>query len=175
MKNNRMQANQNSNGFQPIRRDSRKRKTEISLRLTSMIDMFTILLVFLLKNFSTEGQVISVAQDLKLPISTAEKPPEVTSAIAITEDLLMLDGKSIVAVNRLEQDEKLIIPELFAELKQLRSLNERVGAISSSFSFTGKISIQADRELPYLVIKKIMFTCGQAGYNDMLLTVNKPD
>ncbi|HEX9972786.1 MAG TPA: biopolymer transporter ExbD [bacterium] len=175
MKNNRMQANQNRNGFQPIRRDSRKRKTEINLRLTSMIDMFTILLVFLLKNFSTEGQVISVSQDLKLPVSTAEKPPEVTSVIAITEELLLLDGKSIVAVDRLAQDEKLLIPELFAELKQLRNLNERMGAISSSISFTGKISIQADRELPYLVIKKIMFTCGQVGYNDMLLTVNKPD
>jgi len=170
-----MQANQNRNGFQPIRRDSRKRKTEINLRLTSMIDMFTILLVFLLKNFSTEGQVISVSQDLKLPVSTAEKPPEVTSVIAITEELLLLDGKSIVAVDRLAQDEKLLIPELFAELKQLRNLNERMGAISSSISFTGKISIQADRELPYLVIKKIMFTCGQVGYNDMLLTVNKPD
>ena len=170
-----MQANQNNNGFQPIRRNSRKKRGVITLRLTSMIDMFTILLVFLLKNFSTEGQVISVSQDLKLPVSTAEKPPEVTSVIAITEELLLLDGKSIVAVDRLAQDEKLLIPELFAELKQLRNLNERMGAISSSISFTGKISIQADRELPYLVIKKIMFTCGQVGYNDMLLTVNKPD
>lgn len=170
-----MQANQNSNSFKPISRGARKKKSEISLRLTSMIDMFTILLVFLLKNFSAEGQIISVAEDLKLPVSTAEKPPEVASVIAITENILLLDGKSLVDVASLTQSEKLIIPELFAELKKLRSLSERVGALSSTISFTGKISIQADRELPYLVIKKIMFTCGQVGFNDMLLTVSKPD
>jgi len=165
----------NNNGFQVIKRAGRRKRGDFSLRLTSMIDMFTILLVFLLKNFSTEGQIITVAPDLKLPVSTAQKAPEVASVIAITENLVLLDGKRVTEVKDLMIDEKLIIPELFAELKKLRSLSERVGELSSSFGFTGKISIQADRELPYLVIKKIMFTCGQVGFNDMLLNVNKPD
>jgi biopolymer transport protein ExbD len=140
-----------------------------------MIDMFTILLVFLLKNFSAEGQIISVSPDLKLPVSTAQKPPEVASVIAITENLLMLDGKPVIEVNNLMIGEQLIIPELHSELRKIRSLSEKVGELSSSMTFTGKISIQADRELPYIVIKKIMFTCGQVGFNDMLLAVNKPD
>ena len=49
--------------------------SSFTLRLTSMIDMFTILLVFLLQSFSAEGEIMSVAQDLRLPESSAETPP----------------------------------------------------------------------------------------------------
>lgn len=170
-----MQTLRNNDGFKVIKRSAKRKGADSSLRLTSMIDMFTILLVFLLKNFSAEGQIISVSPDLKLPVSTAQKPPEVASIIAITENLVLLDGKPVVDAKNLMIGEQLIIPELYSELKKIRSLNEKVGEISSSIAFTGKISIQADRELPYIVIKKIMFTCGQVGFNDMLLAVNKPD
>ena len=70
---------------------------------------------------------------------------------------------------------KLLIPELTNELKKLRLLSEKVGEINANMGFTGKISIQGDRDLPYLIIKKIMFTCGQVGYNEMMLAVSKPD
>ncbi|HDK36010.1 MAG TPA: hypothetical protein ENG82_03790, partial [Bacteroidetes bacterium] len=59
----------------------RKRTVTFTLRLTSMIDMFTILLVFLLKNYATENQIPVVANDLRLPSSTALKAPETTSVI----------------------------------------------------------------------------------------------
>jgi biopolymer transport protein ExbD len=170
-----MQTLRNNDGFKVIKRSAKRRRADVSLRLTSMIDMFTILLVFLLKNFSAEGQIISVSPDLKLPVSTAQKPPEVASVIAITQNLVLLDGKPVVEARNLMIGEQLIIPELYSELKKIRRLNEKVGEISSSIAFTGKISIQADRELPYIVIKKVMFTCGQVGFNDMLLAVNKPD
>ena len=153
----------------------RKKSTQIPLKLTSMIDMFVILLVFLLKSYSAEGQIMSVAPDLRLPESTAEKTPQTTSIIAITHDLIMLDGKQIGNVSEVVQSNTLDIPELRNALNQLRQLSEKVGEIQSDMGFAGKISIQGDRDLPYLVIKKIMFTCGQIGYNDMLLAVSKPD
>jgi biopolymer transport protein ExbD len=140
-----------------------------------MIDMFTILLVFLLKSYSAEGQIMSVAPDLRLPESIAQKAPQTTSIIAITNDFILLDGKQVTTVSQVISNNKLLIPELLTELKKLRLLSEKVGEIHSNMGFTGTISLQGDRELPYLVIKKIMFTCGQIGYNDMLLTVIKPD
>lgn len=118
---------------------------------------------------------MSVAPDLKLPESTAQKAPQTTSIVAITEEAILLDGKKLTTVDRVMSNKELIIPELLNELQRLKSLSERVGELSSDMGFTGKISIQGDRELPYLIIKKIMFTCGKVGYNDMLLAVNKPD
>ncbi len=154
-----------------------KRSTQISLKLTSMIDMFTILLVFLLKSYSAEGQIMSVAPDLKLPESTAQKAPQTVSIIAVTHDLLLLDGYEVAKVNDIMRSNQNLIPLLLKELKKKRDLSERLGDISSSagIGFTGKISIQGDRELPYLVIKKIMFTCGKIGFNDIMLAVTKPD
>jgi biopolymer transport protein ExbD len=171
-----MQRQQNGIlNFQPLAGMRTKRNTQVTLKLTSMIDMFTILLVFLLKSYSAEGQIMSVAPDLRLPESIAQKAPQTTSIIAITNDFILLDGKQVTTVSQVISNNKLLIPELLTELKKLRLLSEKVGEIHSNMGFTGTISLQGDRELPYLVIKKIMFTCGQIGYNDMLLTVIKPD
>lgn len=171
-----MQTKQNGIlNFQPLVSSRTKRNTQVALKLTSMIDMFTILLVFLLKSYSAEGQIMSVAPDLRLPESTAQKAPQTTSIIAITNDFILLDGKQITTVNQVMSNNKLLIPELLNELNKLKQLSEKVGEIHSNMGFTGTISIQGDRELPYLVIKKIMFTCGQVGYNDMMLAVTKQE
>ena len=140
-----------------------------------MIDMFTILLVFLLKSYSAEGQIMSVSPDLKLPESTAQKAPQTTSIIAVTQNLVLLDGHQIATVEQIMNSNSNLIPPLLNELQKKRNLSEKVGEISADIGFTGKISIQADKELPYLIIKKIMFTCGRVGYNDIMFAVTKPD
>lgn len=167
-----------SNDFTFHVADSRrnKRTAQITLKLTSMIDMFTILLVFLLKSYSAEGEIMSVSPDLKLPESTAQKSPHTASIIAITKDLILMDGHEVAKVSEAIKSRQNLIPQLLTDLKRKRHISERVGALSTAdIGFKGKISIQGDRELPYLVIKKIMFTCGQAGFNDIMLAVTKPD
>ena len=138
-----------------------------------MIDMFTILLVFLLKSFSAEGQIMTVASDLKLPESTAQKPPQAASVIAITTDWILLDGEKIVPVSEVVSSNQMLISGLANGLKNQRVISESVGEISADMGFTGQISIQGDRDIPYQLLKKVMFTCGQIGYNDILLAVTK--
>jgi len=153
-----------------------KRTTQITLKLTSMIDMFTILLVFLLKSYSAEGEIMSVSPDLKLPESTAQKSPQTASIVSVTEDLILMDGHEVAKISDVLRSDQNLIPQLMNDLKRKRQISEQVGAISTTdIGFTGKISIQADRELPYLIIKKIMYTCGQVGFNDIMLAVTKPD
>ncbi len=166
----------NNNGgatFHAVSSKRRRKSTQFSLKLTSMIDMFTILLVFLLKSYSAEGQIMSVAPDLRLPESTAQKLPQTTSIIAITQDVILLDGHRVTTVDEVMKNQNLLIPELLSELRAKRNLSEQVGKLTTDMGFTGKISIQGDRTLPYLIIKKIMFTCGQVGFNDIMLAVNK--
>lgn len=151
----------------------KKRPIQFTLKLTSMIDMFTILLIFLLKSFSAEGQIMTVAPDLQLPESTAQKPPQSVSVIAVTNEWILLDGKQIVPVSEVILSKQLLIPRLAKELKNLRVISEKVGEISADMGFTGKISIQGDKQIPYQLLKSVMYTCGQIGYNDMLLAVMK--
>lgn len=161
--------------FRPLRIKRRNRSTDVGLKLTSMIDMFTILLVFLLKNYSAEGHIMSVAPDLRLPESTAQKSPQVTSIIAVSQEWILLDGKKVVTVARVLNDNTLMIPELLNELDRLRRTSERMGEFNANMGFTGNISLQGDKELPYQIIKKVMFTCGQIGYNDIVLNVTRQD
>jgi len=161
--------------FHVVSAKRRKKSNGLTLKLTSMIDMFTILLVFLLKNFSAQGEIMAVSPDLKLPESTAQKPPQSASIIAVTEDVILMDGHQVATVREVLNSNQNLIAGLMNDLTQKRELSEKVGAISTNVGFTGKISIQGDKELPYLVIRKIMFTCGKVGFNDIMLAVTKPD
>ncbi len=150
----------------------RARKGAFKLRLTSMIDMFTILLVFLLKSYSAEGQIVTITEDLRLPESTAQTPPRVTSVISITAEWILVDGRPITRVDPIQQSDNLLIAPLRTELVRLRSMSEGIGSLSDQMTgFRGNIAIQADKEMTFDLIKKIMLTCGKVGYNDMLLTV----
>jgi len=165
----------NETDFRPLKIKRRNRSTDVGLKLTSMIDMFTILLVFLLKNYSAEGHIMSIAPDLRLPESTAQKSPRVTSVIAVSQEWILLDGKKIAPVAQVMNDNTLIIPALLNELKRLRGMSEKMGELNANMGFTGNISLQGDKELPYQIIKKVMFTCGQIGFNDIVLNVTRPE
>lgn len=142
------------------------------LRLTSMIDMFTILLVFLLKSYSAEGQIMTITQDLRLPESTSHKPPATMSVIAITQEWLLVDGRPIRKIDAILSDSDLIIPSLEQELLKLRKMSEGIGELSSNMQgFRGSIAIQGDRDITFDLLKRIMLTSGRVGYNNMHLAV----
>jgi biopolymer transport protein ExbD len=153
----------------------RKRTGSFTLRLTSMIDLFTILLVFLLKSFSAEGEIMSVAKDLHLPVSTAQKPPRATPILVVTNDWIILDGNPVEKVSTILADQRIVITKLLSELQKIRSFSESLGQLDVNMGFKGEITIQGDKEIPFEVLKKVMFTCGQIGYNNMLLAVNKEE
>lgn len=147
--------------------------SSFTLRLTSMIDMFTILLVFLLKSFSVEGEIVSVAKDLRLPESTAQTPPKASPMLVVTQDWIILDGKPVAKVaGVLKQEDNLIAP-LRSRLADIHAFAAKLGELDAHMGFKGEITIQGDREIPFALLKKIMFTCGQEGFNNMLLAVNQ--
>ncbi len=156
-------------------RGKRRRAPTFTLRLTSMIDMFTILLVFLLKSFSAEGQIMTVAKDLRLPESTAQKPPETASVIVVTRDWILLDGNKVTRTQDVAAAKSVLIKPLHDRLVQLRRLTEKIASLSPDMQFTGNIAIQGDKAIPFEVLKKIMYTCGSVGYNNMLLAVTRKD
>jgi len=149
--------------------------SSFTLRLTSMIDMFTILLVFLLQSFSAEGEIVSVAKDLRLPESTAQTQPKASPILVITDEWIILDGSPVVLVADIVNTEQNLIQPLRKRLERIRSFSVSLGALDAKMGFTGNITIQGDREIPFMLLKKIMFTCGQEGFNNMLLAVNQKE
>ena len=152
----------------------RKRPLDLQLRLNSMMDMFTILLVFLLKSFSAEGQLATVTQDLRLPESTSTRMPKVSPIVSVTKEWIILDDKPLVKLVDLKAGDGLVIPELDKALAFARSVAEQIGQQDVSLGFHGIVDIMADRETPFMIVKRVMFTCGKNGYNNMQLAVYGP-
>lgn len=161
-----------NHSFNLLRRVRREKRPTFALQLTSMIDMFTILLVFLLKSFSAEGQMVTLTRDLRLPESSSQQAPRVLSVIAVTQEWILLDGRPVLRLSQITPQSPLVIAPLREELLRLRSISEGIASLSSDLQgFRGSISIQADRDLPFEILKRIMVTAGQVGYANLHLTV----
>lgn len=151
-------------------RKARRGSGEVRLQLTSMMDMFTILLVFLLKTYSTQGQLINPSQDLTLPSSKVQSPPEVGLDVTVSADWILVNGKPVEQTSVLEGIDGFIIPKLQESLnvfaKEGRTLEEQYGT-----KFSGKVTVQGDKNMPYDMLIKILATCGQSDFPNMRLVV----
>ncbi len=127
-------------------------------QLTSLIDVMTILLVFLIKSFSVEGNLITPSDDLVLPVSTSDKPPKQQCTIEITNKAIIGDGEVIAKLDDIAQSDSLLIEPLFKWMKMK-------GAHCGDTTKGKELMIQCDRELPYSNVKRVMYSCSKAGYN----------
>lgn len=139
---------------------------DMKLNLNSMMDMFTIILLFLLKVYATEGQMVNPSEDLTLPNSDIENVTPVSLDLAISKEWLVLNEKPLIKIAELLDSKRIFIPELQAELdryaKEAERMQERYGQ-----QFSGSITIQGDKELPYKILVKVMATCGRSKYPNM--------
>ena len=145
----------------------------VKLTLTSMVDMFTLIVVFLLKNYSAQGQMVTPAQGLLLPSSSVEKSAGEALSVKISEKTIMVENSIVVdepAYRALLAQKDFMIEPLFKVLSE-HSKSARQSAEILKTEFSGRISIQGDVAIPYNVLTRVMYTCGQAGYPIMNLVV----
>lgn len=142
-------------------------------QLTSLVDVMTILLIYLLKSFSSEGEIITVSKDLMLPESSAQKQPKQTVVLIINNSHIIAEEIYITTVDKVLASDELIIPELNQWLAMRKKETEKIAKYSSSVTFKGEVTIQADKRIRFRLLKKIMYTCGQQEYNNFSLAVLK--
>ncbi len=149
-----------------------KRNTYADLNLTSLVDMLTILVVFLLQLFSASGELLTVQKNIKLPDAKNFKDLESAPIIAISADAVTLDGRSVASAEQLKKDESADwkIVDLH---DQLVTLKNNFKLLHPSDPFTGMVNVQADKNVDFKVIKKVMYTCGQAGYANVNFAVQQ--
>lgn len=133
-------------------------------QLTSLIDVMTILLVFLIKSFSVEGHIVTPSPDLQLPLSSSNKPPRPACTIEITQQNILSEGQIIASTSEIEQSESLLVPPLHDWMVVKR-------AQCADTTVAPEVLIQSDREMPFAVVKRVMYTCSKAGFSDFSVLV----
>jgi biopolymer transport protein ExbD len=146
----------------------KRHRSQGALNLVSLMDIFTILVFFLLVN-SSEVETLPNAKDLQLPESLAEKKPEESVVIMIGEVDILVQGSPVVKV----ADVLALDGNDIAPLRQaLKSQNDRVLRRAARDDIAGReVTILGDKETPYNVLKKVMATCTAADYGQISLAV----
>jgi len=139
-----------------------------ALNLVSLMDIFTILVFFLLVN-SSDVEVLPNAKDLQLPESIAEQKAKETVVILIGEENILVQGTPVAAVKDVMALKGNDIPALRQALK---SQNDRVLRREAQEDIAGReVTIMGDKDIPYRLLKKVMATCTASDYGQISLAV----
>ncbi len=158
--------------FAPSRSKKHDTKKEGELNMNSMMDMMTIILLFLLKSFSTDGALVAPSQDLTLPTSFQTEKPKKELNVAISQDAIIVNDIPILSLSSLHPEE-MMIPALNSKLAEYAQKEKQL-ELDVGKEFTHQVIIQGDRTIPFDVLIKVMYTCSQSEFYKMrLLTVKK--
>jgi biopolymer transport protein ExbD len=152
------------------------------IQITSMVDMFVILLVFLLKSYSTSPVNIDPSDKLTLPASTSAKDPVDVLKMVVSKVGIFIDDKKIVDLQAGAIDTKDVdasdtqfIRKLYEALDEQAKKARGIASVNEEIEFDGKVLMQADRSLPYELLRKVMYTSMMAGYSDVKIAVVTKD
>lgn len=138
------------------------------LNLVSLMDIFTILVFFLLVN-SSDVEVLPNAKDIQLPESIAEAKASESVVILISDEFIIVQGTPVAKVSEVLKLRGNDIPEL---RQALLSQNDRVLRRESQEDIAGReVTIMGDKDIPYRLLKKVMATCTQSEYGQISLAV----
>lgn len=151
-------------------RNHRRKNQGATLNLTSLMDIFTILVFFLMVN-SGDTQVLKNTDEIVMPVSVAEQQPKEALVLQVSQSQLLVGGKLIADVSKVRESEEELIEELKAELDYQAS---RRSELSEEEKLYGRaLTIQGSNEIPYSVLKKVMATAAEADYRDISLAVTQ--
>lgn len=145
-----------------------KRGKPGGLNLVSLMDIFTILVFFLLVN-SSDVEELPNAKKIQLPESIAEQKASETVVIMIGDEDILVQGSPVAKVADVMQAKGNDIPELRQALK---SQNDRVLRREAQDDIAGReVTIMGDKDIPYRLLKKVMATCTESDYGQISLAV----
>ena len=151
-----------------VKRHKNKFAMDTGLNLVSLMDIFTILLLFLLFHVSGEEETITVPDIVSLPASISTVKPEPTTTVYITGELILVGDKKVANTQDVLKSSEPGIDSLEKELLSQMSKNVQDGEQSVR---QDKIIIMGDKMIPFTLLKKVMYTCSMAGYPTLSLAV----
>jgi len=144
------------------------------VNINSLMDILTIMLVFLLKSYATDPINITPGPDLDIPRSTSMLQPAATVTVTVAKSSIVVDNEPVTVVKdgkveasqkRGGEDAYFIIP-LNKVLVEAVEKKRRLEAINPTVKFDGVCTIVMDKEIPYRLLTEVMYTAGQAEFSN---------
>lgn len=152
-----------------------KKQEEAGLIITSLIDVFVIVLVFLMRSVDSEGNLMTSAENLVLPMSQRSKTPtEISLTIIGDQKNITVDDVMLIETDKVRKQDSLLVKPVLDVLVKKREEERKAEVLGLIKEATGKVVVQFDKNIPYDIVTKVMATCGYAGYNNIKFAVTKP-
>lgn len=149
-----------------MRRMGRSKKKLPDLNLTALMDVFTILVFFLL--FHSGGDAMEAPKQIELPNSVVETKPKETVTIMVSSEMVLVQGEAVISTPELLADSGAVT-EITDRLEQLE--RNIIGISTRTVAESKEVTILADKTIPFKVLKKIMSACTGSGYGKISLAV----
>jgi len=173
-----------------LKKKKGKREVAAVLQLTAMVDMFTVLVVFLLQNYNVTGQVLYIPKEVVLPKAEQIKEFKPAVVVTISAKEVLLDKTVVITGDQLKAQESWMIESLHKGILEAlakskdeyeRSLQKKLqsaveaarGESETDKTPWNKVTIQADKGIDFLTVKKVMYTVSEAGAGEINFAVNK--
>jgi len=137
------------------------------INLVSLMDIFTILVFFLLVN-SSDGEVLPSTRNVTLPESISENKPRQNIVVMITRQDILVQGSRVASLSDIN-DNQIIIEDLKSALEQ--QLQRKLLGNANGNTRPQEVTIMGNKQIPYNLLKKIMASCTDAGYERIALAV----
>jgi biopolymer transport protein ExbD len=159
-------------GLTPIQRRAERKsrnQSQLDMNLVSLIDIFTILIFFLLSS-ATEIETLPSPRAVKLPEAASDQQPRETVVIAVNGEEIVVDGRRVASVKDVLASSEDLIEPLMAELKVLGSRQ----VVRQENQAKGRaVTIMGDKDIPYRLLRKVMVTCARADFADVAFAVRR--
>lgn len=153
-----------------LTKGGKKHQEAADILLTPLIDMFVLLVVFLIMNFSASGELVSISKDIALPKAAMVKMLERAPIIQISALTIAVEGFKVGESEELLKDPDLRVPDLTDKLQEMRKVDEMM---HPGVPFKGDIIINCDKGIDFKLVRKVMMASAEAGYANFNYAVLK--
>jgi biopolymer transport protein ExbD len=171
-------------GVRERRKEKQKKRAEeggiSDLNITPMLDMMTIILVFLLKSFAASSESMSVSEDVRPPMSTIHTKPGYAVPVIMTKKSILVQNELAVSLedgrfSAQDRQRGFVVDPLFKALEKEADHQKRMAEMNPNVPFKGQVAIIGDRGISYDIFLSVLYTAGQAEFSTYQLIVMTPN
>ncbi|HSN83134.1 MAG TPA: biopolymer transporter ExbD [Polyangiales bacterium] len=148
-----------------------RKSVDHQIPLIPFIDFLIVLVIFLLMSFSASGELIAQQPTITMPDAKNTQQIEISPVVAIDERVITLDGTRVADTQT--QGQSAQVDRIEPLIQGLESEKRKWETIHPSEPFAGQVIVQADRNIDFRVVKKVMFSAAAAGYGNVSFAVNQ--
>lgn len=180
-----LQRDKEARAYRKARRKAREAAGEIKeLNIVAMMDMMTIILVFLLKSYQASAINVNMSEDLAVPASTTQLHPQENITVTVSMKEVAVNERAVLKVDRGvipaaakegARADAFYVGAVYDALKKEVDKQKYIARYNQDAPFTGRVNVVADKKVPYRTLMELLYTAGQAELGEYKFMVLKSE